>query len=445
MLYHQFKKNIDNLIGHPINLHNFQFIFPIRTIALAISGGADSIALLMLTHKWAGENNLNLVVLSVDHNLRPESKMENEYIRDLSHKLGHLHYQLHFDHKNNVANLQARAREARYKLMTELCIKLDILTILTAHQLDDYIENYYLRSEKNSSIFGLSHHYIIWYNNIRIVRPLFNIRKQQLVEYLVADNIKWFEDESNLSDKYRRNVIRKKLKSEEECKKNEVMREQLAINQQVEEKLQPEFIACIAESVKTYDCGFSTINLSKFLEFSQEVKLQTLSFVLIIISGKNYPGRTNSILMINELLLQSVNFTKTFHGCIIKKINNNLIIYREGGRNIPNLVLLNNGCIWDNRFIFHINSMTKLENNNYFIGNLTIKNYSEIRDNLALDTLKTLSFNNHLAILFTLPVIKILEKVIAMPHLSYYNDESLKEKFSVYFYPSFTSRFTHFC
>lgn len=444
MLYQKFKNNIDNLIGYP---SNDELIFP-STIALAISGGSDSIALLMLTHKWAStaRQEIKLVVLSMDHQLRPESKQESQYVQALANKLGHSYYQLHFDHNNNFSNLQARAREARYKLMTELCLKLDILTILSAHHYDDYLENYCLRLEKNSSIFGLSASYIMWYNNVKIARPLFNIRKQQLVEYLLSNNIQWLEDESNLSDKYRRNVIRKKLNTGGECKKNQVMQEQLAINQQVAEKLQPEFIACIAQSIQTYDFGFSTINLLKFLEFSHEIKLQTLSFVLIIISGKNYTGRIHSIMRIYELLLQPASFTKTLHGCIIKKIDNNVIIYPEIGRNTMQEILLNNGCIWDNRFLFHVDgSMAKLESQNYFIGNLTMKNYSEIRETLALDNLKNLSFNNHLAILFTLPVIKILEKVIAMPHLSYYDNESLKKEFSVYFYPNFISRFTHFC
>lgn len=442
MLYEQFTNNINNLIGDSINALG---IGSTPTIALAVSGGSDSIALLMLAHRWAQSSNINLIVLSIDHHLRSNSKLENEYVRDLSHKLGYPHYQLHFYPKNNFSNLQVRAREARYKLMTALCIKLDILTIFTGHHADDYIENYCIRLEKKSSIFGLSSNYIMWHNNIRIVRPLFNIPKQQLTKYLVTNNIQWFEDETNLSDKYLRNVIRKRLNLEGENEKNQVMKELLPINQQVEGKLQPELIACIAEAVQIYDLGFAVINLLKLTEFANEVQKQAINFTLITISGKNYLSKTATIIKIIELTYQLSNFTKTFHGCIIKKINDNLIIYREFGREKPSSVILNNNCIWDHRFLFNLNShILKLENKKYFIDNLTIKNYSEIRNNLGLATLKNLSFNNHIAILFTLPAIKILEKVIAMPHLSYYNDESLGKEISVCFYPSFVSRFTHF-
>lgn len=436
MIYQQFKNNLYNLIDKSIN-----------NIVLAVSGGSDSIALLMLTHQWAKDHNVNLIVISVDHNLRPESKIENEYVRNLSHKLGYQHYVLHFNHQNNFANLQSRAREARYQLMTELCLKLDVLTIFTAHHLDDYIENYYIRLEKKSSIFGLSNSNINWSNNVRIIRPLFNISKQSLVDYLIANDIKWFEDESNSSDKYTRNVIRKKLTREDTNKKDRMIDKLHAINKQVEENLQPEFITCIAESVKTYDIGFSTINISKLATFSNETKYQLISFILIIVSGKNYSGRSNSINNIVTLLQQQNNFTQTLHGCVLKKTNSNLVIYREFGRKKPEDIPIysNDRYIWDNRFTFKVNSSNLLKNDKYYISNLTIENYSTIKDNLDLTNLKNLSFNTHIPILFTLPVIKILEKVIAIPHLSYYNDDSLREEISVCFNPNFISRFTHFC
>ncbi|WP_341756908.1 MULTISPECIES: tRNA lysidine(34) synthetase TilS [unclassified Candidatus Tisiphia] len=437
MLYQQFQQNIEKLIGNRPR---------VRSIALAVSGGSDSIALLMLTHKWVCTNsinkNINVVVMLVDHHLREQSKLEHEYVRDLSHKLGHTYHLLHFDHQNNFSNLQARAREGRYQLMTDLCRKLDILTILTAHHLDDYIENYCLRSEKKSSIFGLSGSNINWYNNVRIVRPLFNIPKQQLVTYLITNNIKWFEDESNKSDKYQRNIIRKKLSQQGEYVKNQIISEQSTINQLVEEKLQPELIACIAESVKIYQFGFATINLLKVIEFSNEIILQLISFVLIIISGRNRSSRTSGVSRIMVLLQQQMDFTKTLHGCVIKRTSNNLIIYREFGRSLPMDIKLNNVDVWDGRFRF-AGSFTN--NSDYLISNLTIENYSKIKQDLDLTILKNTSFNNHVAILFTLPVVKILEKVIAIPHISYYNGNGLREGLDVSFSPNFISRFTHFC
>ncbi|WP_341790104.1 tRNA lysidine(34) synthetase TilS [Rickettsia endosymbiont of Polydrusus tereticollis] len=442
MLYKKFQNNINNLIGN----------FPFTKIAIAVSGGSDSTVLLYLTSLWAKKNNVKLFVISVDHNLREQSKLENDYVKEISDKLGHPHYQLHFDHQNNFSNLQERAREGRYELMTDLCHKLDILILLTAHHADDYVENFCIRLERKSGIFGLSSNNINWYNNIQIARPLFNIPKSELISYLIANNIKWFEDESNLSDKYQRNVIRKKLTQENEYIKADIQLRQVEANKLLENTFKPELIAAIAESVKIYEFGFARLNLLEFAKFSFEVRVQLISFLLIIIGGKKRSVRFYSIAPILTLIETATKLKKTLHGCVLKRIENNLLIYREFGKKLPsNITLQNNPVIWDNRF--HITKNIKIverANNDIgeeglfeYVTNLTLKDYSTIKKYLDIKLLKDLTFGNHIAILFTLPVIKILEKVIAMPHISYYDNE--REIFNVSFNPSFISRFTHFC
>ncbi|MFY9589255.1 tRNA lysidine(34) synthetase TilS [Rickettsia endosymbiont of Halotydeus destructor] len=434
MLYQKFQYNINELVDS----------FPISKIAIAVSGGSDSIALLHLTNIWAKEHNIKLFVISVDHNLREQSKLENKYIKEVSDKLGHPHYQLHFDHQNNFSNLQERAREGRYELMTNLCTELDILILLTAHHEDDYIENFCIRLERKSGIFGLSSSNINWYNNIQIARPLFNIPKNELVNYLIANNIKWFEDESNLSDKYQRNVIRKKLAKGIEYVKADIQLRQARANELLESKFKPELIAAIAASVKIYEYGFARLNLIKFAKFSDEVKVQLISFLLIIISGNKNTARFYSLAPILTLIETTIIFKNTIHGCVVKRVQNNLLIYREFGKKPPqNIILQNREKIWDNRFRILQND----QSNKYYITNLTMKDYSMIRKYLNTELLKELTFRNHIAILFTLPVIKILEKVIAIPHISYYDSEMKVSKkiFEVSFNPSFVSRFTHFC
>ena len=433
LLYEKFEQNIHDLIGEEIEKSGK------KSIAIAVSGGSDSIALFIIAHKWAKIHNINLVVISVDHHLREQSSLENEYISTLSNKLGHQHFILHFDHENNFSNLQARCREGRYTLMTSLCLDLDILTIMTAHHLDDYIENYYIRSERKSSIFGLSSSNIHWYNNVRIVRPLYNIPKKHLTEYLTTNNIKWFEDESNSSEKYHRNVIRKKLAQEEIHIKNQIIDKQLDIDWQVNKILNPKLIACIAESMKIYQFGFATVDTTILLSFSNEITLMAINYILIIISGKNRSSRSNSVKVLVELLQQKVDFIKTLNGCVIKRQGKDLIIYREFGRNVPQDMVLNDNELWDNRFRFNVQDIR------YYVSYLTLLDYKSIQLSLDLTTLQEQSLNHHKTILFTLPVIKKLEKVIAMPHISYYDDCGLSKKLQVSFSPCFVSRFTHFC
>ncbi len=430
MLYEKFEYNINNLIGN----------FGLSKIAVAVSGGSDSVALLYLANIWAEKNNIELSVISVDHNLREQSKQETHYIQNISNNLNRKHYSLYFDHQNNFSNLQERAREGRYDLMTNLCLKLDILVLLTAHHADDYIENFCLRLERNSGIFGLSSSNIHWYNNIQIIRPLYNIPKSELVEYLVSHNIKWFEDESNSSDKYRRNVIRQKLAKGEDYIKADIILQQLEINDLLDNKFKPELISAIAEAVKIFEYGFAFLDLVKFDKFLNEVKVQIINFLLIIISGQSRAARFYSVEPILKLITQDVNFKNTLHGCVINRIQNELLIYREFGKKLPeSKILLDKSVIWDNRFCITRNQETQ----NCFVTHLSLEDYKMIKKQLDLEPLKNLSCKNHNAILFTLPIIKILEKVIAIPHISYYDNDMWN--FEVSFAPNFVSRFTHFC
>ncbi|WP_040256766.1 tRNA lysidine(34) synthetase TilS [Rickettsia hoogstraalii] len=430
MLYEKFEYNINNLIGN----------FGLSKIAVAVSGGSDSVALLYLANIWAEKNNIELSVISVDHNLREQSKQETHYIQNISNSLNRKHYSLSFDHQNNFSNLQERAREGRYDLMTNLCLELDILVLLTAHHEDDYVENFCLRLERNSGIFGLSSSNINWYNNIQIIRPLYNIPKSELVEYLVSHNIKWFEDESNSSDKYRRNIIRQKLAKGEGYIKAEIILQQLKINDLLDNKFKPELISAIAEAVKIFEYGFAFLDLVKFDKFSNEVKVQIINFLLIIISGQSRAARFYSVEPILKLITQDVNFKNTLHGCVIKRIQNELLIYREFGKKLPeSKILLDKSVIWDNRFCITRNQETP----NCFVTHLSLEDYKMIKKQLDLEPLKNLSCKNHNAILFTLPIIKILEKVIVIPHISYYDNDMWN--FEVSFAPNFVSRFTHFC
>jgi tRNA(Ile)-lysidine synthase len=428
ILYQKFHYNVTSLLGNKLD-----------SLAIAVSGGSDSVALLILLNELAQKHNTKLLVMHVNHNLRTESKCESKYVKELTKKLGHSYYEFSWDAQGNLSNLQERAREGRYKLITDYCLQLDVLTLVTAHHQDDYIENFCIRLERKSGVFGLSRSNTHFYNNIRILRPLHNIEKQELVDYLKENNVKWFEDSSNLSEKYHRNRIRKYLADIGHSSKQNILIKQQEVDNLVAKTLRLELISAIADSVIIYPLGFAKVNLLFFQEYNKEVQLQLLNFVLMAISGNNHMPRLS--ILIRELTGFKKKFTKTLHGCAIKIIENNLLIYREFGKTPPQKVSLNDGAKWDNRFRFQ----TKKSIENAYITYLTMKDYSDIKDRLDLKELRQLTTNNHLRVLFTLPAIKILEKVLALPHISYYNDSELVGKCRFSFEPSFISRFLHFC
>ena len=122
-----------------------------KKIAVAVSGGADSVALLYLVSDWASVYSAGLIIFTVDHNLRPESKEELLYVKELSADLGHEFYALSWDSGGSKVALQERAREGRYDVMSAKCHELGVDVLLTAHHFDDLMETYLTKSMVNIS------------------------------------------------------------------------------------------------------------------------------------------------------------------------------------------------------------------------------------------------------------------------------------------------------
>lgn len=436
MLLNQVKANLSLLAGSDI-----------KKIAVAVSGGSDSVALLVLLSKIAKEMEAEILVLTVDHDLRQESKEEVEYVKSLSSRLGHECAQLKWDHGNNFSNIQSRARDARYSLMTKVCKERDIHLLCTAHHADDFLETFLIRKQRKSGLFGLSSSYKYFVNEVMIIRPLFNISKKQLSDYLKAENIRWYEDKSNISEKYQRGVVRKYLEQQGESYKNRFSTELQEINDRAE-SLKEKLVKAVAEFVTISELGFAEVSLcqpeltSGSLSFFEddhfEIKLQLLAYVLTIISGKNKLPRADSVKLILSAIEEKGDFTKTLHGCILKRRGDMISVFREFGRKLPEALPLKKGTIWDNRYCY-----VGKEIAGAVITHLTPEDYSQVKERLTVT--ENARFLNIKNALFTLPVVKVLEKIVFIPHISYYHNTDEEEKKNFYFSPSFVSRFTHFC
>ena len=130
--------------------------------------------------KWAKKNLIRLVIFSVNHCLRKESNKEIEFVKETVLNLGHEFIGLTWLHDNTKSALQERARKARYEMMSKKCHELGIKDLLTAHHYDDFLENYFMRKSKKSGALGLCNSYSTFYNNIQVLRPLYNVKKHRI-------------------------------------------------------------------------------------------------------------------------------------------------------------------------------------------------------------------------------------------------------------------------
>ena len=184
-------------------------------LAIAVSGGADSLCLAILAQGWAASYGGEAFALIVDHHLRPESTMEAEQVGAWLKDLGIPHHILTWTEAQGGAGLQARARQARYRLLETWCRAHDTLHLLTAHHRGDQAETYAMRAARGSGASGLAAMAAVKETRfVRVLRPLLETPKARLVASLVAQNITWVEDPSNKNPVFERVRLRRRLAEE---------------------------------------------------------------------------------------------------------------------------------------------------------------------------------------------------------------------------------------
>ena len=184
-------------------------------MALAVSGGSDSMALMRLAAGWAKQNHpsLRLSVLTVDHGLRAEAAQEAGKVALWAQPLGLSHQTLAWTAGPKPSRgVQAKAREARYRLMTEWCRANGAAMLLTAHTLDDQAETVLMRLVRTlspESLAGVAASGA--WEGFPLCRPLLKARRAALRDYLSGLGQDWIEDPSNEDRRFERVRVRQSL------------------------------------------------------------------------------------------------------------------------------------------------------------------------------------------------------------------------------------------
>lgn len=178
---------------------------------MAVSGGSDSLALLHLMAKWG---KANLIVATVDHGLRPEAAAEAEQVKQQCQALGIDHETLVWSNPDATGNLQDRARQARYALLSDWARRHDCEHVALGHTMDDVAETFIMRLGRRSGVDGLAAMRAEFEHcGVRFHRPLLGQRREALQSFLRSCDINWLEDPSNDDPRFERVRIRQQLGS----------------------------------------------------------------------------------------------------------------------------------------------------------------------------------------------------------------------------------------
>ena len=174
-------------------------------IVIAVSGGGDSLALALLMKQWSDQALIGLATLTVDHKLRPESTAEADTVHQWMNDQGLEHHILSWHHSPLAADIQRKARQARYQLLTDWCLAHKATTLMTAHHLHDQWETVMMRLSKGSGLTGLCGiRPVIKTSFGQLVRPLLTIPPERLALTLKKFQQPFLHDPSNQNTRFER-------------------------------------------------------------------------------------------------------------------------------------------------------------------------------------------------------------------------------------------------
>jgi tRNA(Ile)-lysidine synthase len=326
-------------------------------LALAVSGGADSMALLHLVVRWRAEDALKgeVTVLTVDHGLRASSREEAAMVGRMAASLGLPHATLTWMRdERHSGGLQERARQGRYDLMAAYCQAHDVPALVTAHHLDDQAETFLMRLKRGSGLDGLAAipEESAW-SGVAVLRPLINIPKARLAATLTEAGIAWVEDLSNRDQRFERArmracddaLARLGLTPEALARSAGRLRRARAALDHAADKF-------LAEQGAMSEAGYCLIARDALVALPAEIALRVLARAVNAVGGRETPLRLAKLEVLLASLLERPNAAHTLGGCRLQPAGERLGIFRETrGTGLPTLRLApGERALWDRRF-----------------------------------------------------------------------------------------------
>ena len=297
-----------------------------KRLAVAVSGGVDSVCLL----HWAVKIGLNVTALHVNHGLRDAADTETQYVVDLCKKLQIPYQVFYWTDDKPTTGLEAAARDARYKFMTDWCLENNIDALMIAHQADDQIETFLMNLSRGSGVSGLSAMQPESYRNgVKIVRPLLGIFRSELIKYCDENDIKYFDDEMNEDESYTRVKIRKNRHLMSDKLGISDSRILLAIENlsRTRDALDSN-IDSLVQSV-LYD-DYALFSDSFLFDLPPDISLKFIGVLIQTIGGNNYQPRLNSLVFALSKLKSDCKFT--LGHCTLRRFKNQILIVPEGAK-----------------------------------------------------------------------------------------------------------------
>lgn len=303
--------------------------------AVAVSGGADSMALVLLLQRWAKTRKTKIVAMTVDHGLRRESGAEAQKVARWmkARKIDHL--VLHMKPLKKKTRLQEAARNARYELLTQKCRELGIADLFLAHHLDDQAETFLLRLAAGSGLDGLGGMATVRQGSgVRLLRPLLDIEKERLKSVCRKFSQKWIEDPSNKNEVFARTRLRaaQKVLAREGMTAQRLSKTALRLARARKALEAWAEQACKKSVCFDKETAMAVLEKDVFFALPEEVGLRVLARVLAQAGGPAEKPRLERLESLYNHMKTNGFSAATLGGCVIRMKKTGFHICREKSR-----------------------------------------------------------------------------------------------------------------
>ncbi|MBN9672500.1 tRNA lysidine(34) synthetase TilS [Roseibium aggregatum] len=357
----------------------FQPLTPFSNLALAVSGGADSLSLLVLFNDWRQRTGWGgaVEVVTVDHGLRPESADEAALVaqcaeaRDLPHTI------LCWQGEKPSRNLQEDARLARYRLIAEHMRHSGAEALVLGHHLYDQAETFLDRLTRGSGLAGLSAmapDEPDGPEGLRLLRPLLSVPRERLEASLAVRGLDWCRDPSNDDPKYKRGRLRRILPLlAAEGLSSERIAQTARQLRRAREALDTVVGQTAAAEIEDHPAGALRLTRDAYCGLAEELRLRLLTHMVLRTAGVRPRLRLQKLETLDRQLMSGKSGRHTLAGVLFETGESWLWAAREPGRSPPETLRNPRGRgIWDRRYRYRFpeNETGGMPDRDLFLGPL---------------------------------------------------------------------------
>lgn len=328
-----------------------------RALVAAVSGGSDSLALLLLTKDWLARTapDVRLVAVTVDHALRPGSAGEARQVARICARHGISHRILRWTGPKPATGIPAAGRLARYRLLAEAARLEGTDVILTGHTADDQAETVLMRAgrlaEKQDArgLAGMAT-VTLFEGETWIARPLLGARREALRDFLRNRHEDWLDDPTNVNETFERPRMRAALGRDDDRRIATALAD--AASAAHNRQRLGEEAAALIRTHATYPCPGLIRLAPDFAKAAPDAALYALRILLGAAGGASHlPDLARAQTVFARIAEE--RFCATLSRTVIDARKQGIFLRREA-RHLPAPATPAEGAVWDGRFRLHV-------------------------------------------------------------------------------------------